>query len=167
MKIEDLLKRTPESSSYDLNDLFIDFPSADLSELYENIDLSSQFLYSSLNLPDDLINTRLRTDTFKHFNFDYRRFWNIRAVYFDGVPVAILRNAGRSGDDHKSIFIINKGMYLDMIEYLSLLLNELIIKDKIKTLKENDTVKEISVNEDIKDLTNFYGSSLDGYFERY
>jgi len=79
---------------------------------------------------------------------DDRRYWQVAGVWFDDIPVMIIQNAGREGDDHARRFITNEDAYLDMVDYIRNLLNPNIC-DKV-----------YSVEEDIKDLIEFYGYKL-------
>jgi hypothetical protein len=42
---------------------------------------------------------------------DSRRYWELCTAWFDNQPFMIIRRAGREGDDHKSRFITNVGLF--------------------------------------------------------
>lgn len=103
-------------------------------------------------------NNKVVIKTIKEFYFDYRRFWALRTVWFDEVPVMVIQNAGREGDDHDARYITNENAYREMIVY-------------IKTLIPVEQIEELpdllGENIDLSSLTNFYGNELNGYFERH
>ena len=70
----------------------------------------------------------------------------------------IVQNAGREGDDHAKRFITNKDVFTSMLSYIHTL---------IVPRFEIDDEDVITLDEERKDLHDFYSNSLDGYFERY
>ena len=146
MKPIELYERKPESESLDLNFLrgtYYDH----LAELGENqytLDLSQ----------NKLVVIRF----YKMFNFDARRFWSLASVWYEGLPVMIIQNAGREGDDHHERFITDRDLYYRMLGYIwSISLN------KHEELKGD----LVDPNVDVPGLTSFYGNSLDGHFEHH
>lgn len=112
--------------------------------------------------PEGLTPERARFEyrIIKHFDFDYRRYWRLATVWFDNRPVMITRNAGREGDDHRSRFVTcSSTLYIDLIKYLT----DLIMEHNTYTPAIEDFV---GINTDVPTLTEFYGNSLDGYFEK-
>jgi hypothetical protein len=113
-------------------------------------------------LDRDYRNTFNQTDrivckVYKHFDFDFRRFWRLASIWMDGEPVMIIQNAGREGDDHATRFITDLGKYREMVRLL-------------RSLQWNVTVDDVDVvhaDEVINNLDSFYGNYLDGPFERY
>lgn len=106
-------------------------------------------------------NTKIVIKYYKNFSFDGRRIWILASVWFENIPIMIIQNAGREGDDHARRFVINAEHYLRMCNYI----NSLI---PVPNLLE-DTVKNlISLDEEVgRHLTEFYGNSLDCGFMTY
>ena len=160
MTPNDLYKRMPEDSHYDISIL--------VGCYYNHI---PEVQCQTWNLDEDKArkDERIMFKVYKDFDFDGRRFWRLASVWVrvglhGGTmmykPVMIIRNAGREGDDFQDRIITNHELYQDMIKYLATL------------VKPNDQIKpdekEIrDPNVDIPDLTEFYGNELDGHFERY
>lgn len=103
-------------------------------------------------------NDKVTIQTVKEFYFDYRRFWALRTVWFEGVPVMVIQNAGREGDDHDARYITNEGAYRNMVAY---------IKTLIPVEQEEDLEDLLDESVDLSSLTEFYGNELNGYFDRY
>lgn len=144
MKPRELYERKPESVSNDLKIL--------KGCYYDHI--------FELNLEDGLIeqidnNEKIQIKYYKYHSFDSRRIWSLASVWFDGSPVMIIQNAGREGDDHHAKFVTDEIKYIEMLQYI----NELLPKH---TYNVKDFYGE---DQDIPNLTNFYGNELDGYFE--
>lgn len=110
--------------------------------------------------------TRIVINYYKDFDFDGRRFWRLASVWLDDIrerpspskPVMIIQNAGREGDDWHKRFITDSALYQEMVAHLHSLtsMSSIDIKDEL-----------CDPEEDIKNLTEFYGNKLDGLFERY
>lgn len=100
---------------------------------------------------------RVAIHYYKNFDFDGRRFWRLVGVHIDGAPVMILQNAGREGDDHSKRIITNAAGYAKLIGYL-------VTLGEAAPEKGTLYVKE---DQEVADLTEFYGNSLDGHFQRY
>ena len=102
-------------------------------------------------------NTKAEIKTLKDFDFDGRRCWSLRTVWFEGKPFMITQNAGREGDDHRQRFITDVEVYKKFVDYVKSLTNtqEYYLEDVIE------------VDEDYPNLINFYGNDLFGNFERY
>lgn len=124
---------------------------------YNHIE-ESGLKYGSLDfaLVTDNVNERVKIKYLKDFNFDYRRFWRLASVWYDGIPVMIIRNAGREGDDHYSRFITNKEAFHEMCLHIRSLV----------PLQVEEIIDVIDSEKDIKDLLEFYGNHLNGYFDR-
>jgi hypothetical protein len=98
---------------------------------------------------------------YKDFDFDGRRFWRLASVWIGERPVMIIQNAGREGTDHHSRFITDETAYRNLIAICAKY-------RKPSYLDNNETMKDlVAPDHDIKDLTAFYGNSLDGRFDRY
>jgi hypothetical protein len=106
------------------------------------------------NLNNELITIK----TLKYFDFDGRRLWLLRTVWFKDSPVMIIQNAGRGGEDHYERFITNATLFKDMLLYIC-------------SLQVNEDINNYAgvFNPDTRDesLTSFYGNDLDGKFEKY
>ena len=102
---------------------------------------------------------RISIRIYKEFDFDGRRFWRLASIWLDDSPVMIIRNAGREGDDHVSRFVTDRKKYIELVAHIL----------SLKRLEEDDINCEDVVEPDaeIKDLLDFYGNSLFGWFERY
>lgn len=90
-------------------------------------------------------NTRVQIRALEYHEFDYRRYWELATVWFDGKPVMITQNAGREGDDHSKSFITDAVVYGEMLGYLISLAGV-----------DNDDL--IDPNVPRGDLTAFYGA---------
>lgn len=102
-------------------------------------------------------NCKVEIKTIKDFDFDGRRCWTLRTIWFESSPVMIIQNAGREGDDHRERFITNHELYKNMIKYIKSLINQ---EDFSSDCVINDS-------EDRDDLISFYGKNLNDQFERY
>jgi len=144
----ELYARTPESITFELYCLmgcYYNFiPEIEESDFHWNGELKG--------------NTRISIHIYKDFNFDGRRFWRLASVKFDDDFVMIIQNAGREGDDHTARFITNENAYVKMVEYIRTLL---------PVIPEEGREDVVSENDNFPGLADFYGNSLDGYFERY
>ena len=103
--------------------------------------------------------TRVSLKIYKDFDFDGRRFWRLLSVWFDNTPVMILQNAGREGDDWVGRIITDGEMYNNMMNHIRSLFR----------YKHDDEFDGDLCDPDVDypSLTEFYGNSLDGSFERY
>lgn len=109
---------------------------------------------------------RIQVKIYQDFDFDGRRFWRLASIWyemqtdaftFEHLPVMIIRNAGREGDDFSDRFITNPEAYKQMVAH-------------INTLKKFDKAELddcVDPAEPVDSLLEFYGNSLDGHFERY
>lgn len=95
----------------------------------------------------------------KEFDFDGRRFWRLATVWFEGLPVMVIQNAGREGDDHEARFITNTELFNKMCRYIESIAN---VSDDAVCLDVYNEDQEIGAK-----LTTFYGNTLNGHFERY
>lgn len=146
MKASDLYKMTPESETKNLECLKGCYYSH-IPEL-EDVDWLG-----------DLENEKVTIKTIKHFDFDYRRYWNLSTVWFEDSPVMIIQNAGRDGDDCNNRFITNESSYREMVTYIKSLVSD----NEYATFLED----LIDADEDVPNLTEFYGNKLTGHFEKH
>lgn len=102
---------------------------------------------------------RVAVKVYKDFDFDGRRFWRLVSVWFDNNPVMILQNAGREGDDSVDRIITDKKHFTLMMAHILSLFRFKQDDEFIEDLQDPD--------EDYPTLTEFYGNSLNGKFERY
>jgi hypothetical protein len=109
-------------------------------------------------LPYPALSDRVEIRIIKQFDFDGRRFWRLATVWLDGYPVMIIQNAGREGDDHSARFITDALRFREMCAHIAALMVHHV------TALSEDTV---DLNQEIEQLTSFYGNELNGPFERY
>jgi hypothetical protein len=108
---------------------------------------------------------RVEIRVFKHFNFDYRRFWRLAAVYLDGEPVMITQNAGREGDDHAHRYILDEERYRELVGLIASMPRK--PNDHIVHQKDQDRTSVVKMDEQLGDkLEKFYGDELDGLHGR-
>lgn len=99
---------------------------------------------------------RVQIKYYKNHCFDGRRVWILASVWFDQLPVMIIQNAGREGDDWAERYITEVERYCLMIEHI-----QSILPITIQT-NPDDTVDQ---HNDIQSLSSFYNYDLDGYFD--
>lgn len=102
-------------------------------------------------------NTRIQIRYIKDHCYDGRRTWTLATVWLDHNPVMIIQNAGREGDDHSRRFITDRARFIDMCVYIRSLINE----------NDPSGIEEIDPDEEMSDLTCFYGRSLYDSFRHY
>lgn len=101
---------------------------------------------------------RMEIRIIKFFDFDGRRFWRLATVWLDNKPIMVIQNAGREGDDHEERFITDPDGFRELGQHLRTIL-------KMREEPLEDVVKPDEVLG--RKLIDFYGNSLDSYFERY
>lgn len=144
MKAIDLYNMTPESETNELGYL--------KGFYYDHIPEIQESLWGY-----ETTNEKIVIKTIKDFDFDGRRCWTLRTVWFEGNPVMILQNAGREGDDHRERYITNITLYEQMLSYMKSLIGT-------ESLSDDCCIDEYK---DYDFLDTFYGNSLNGKFERY
>lgn len=92
---------------------------------------------------------KIKTKTHFFHSFDYRRYLSLQSVWFEDVPVMIIQEAGREGDDHTDEFITNFEKYTDMINFI-----------RSCYYKSPDSHMVYDGEEEIPELTNFYGYDI-------
>lgn len=100
---------------------------------------------------DVVTSDRIRIDILKEVTFDHRHIWRLSTVWFDDLPVMIMQNAGREGDDHASRLITDAARYQDMVAHL---------KELLPSLPE-PWMGEYGTADNITNLTCFYRRSFD------
>lgn len=98
-------------------------------------------------------NTRVSYKEPYYYNFDGRRDISLRVVYFDDVAVALTQNAGREGDDHEELFVLNRSLFIECVNYIDSLCGKVEF-DRFASLNVIDE------NYDKEDLTTFYGYNV-------
>lgn len=97
---------------------------------------------------------------YKDFDFDGRRFWRLSSAWFRGKPVMIMQNAGREGDDYVGRFITDYPLFNTMVIHIEGLI-------RLKICREAAIKDVVNPDNQVPNLDDFYGNSLDGYFTRY
>lgn len=92
----------------------------------------------------------LETRVFHDENFDGERYWRLAGMYLDDKPFMIIQNAGRGGRDHTQRFITDGEVFLEAVKRIRKL-----------TIPEDVVPSE----EDLPELTNFYGCSLTSFYD--
>ena len=149
----ELLARPVESVEMDLSIL--------VGCYYNFVPEATQDMNEFVCPQDDRIDIRV----FKHFDFDYRRFWRLAAVYLDNAPVMIIQNAGREGDDHAHRYLLDEARYRELVGIVA----SMPRKPNDHSVSEEDQKRTsiVKIDEDLGDkLTGFYGDALDGGFWR-
>ena len=94
----------------------------------------------------------------KDWCFDGSRVWQLATVWFDGDPVMIIQNAGHEGDDYTNRFITHVGNFIKMCAHIRGLL----------PVESSEFINDlVDADQQIEELTNFYGYNLDGHFDRW
>lgn len=112
---------------------------------------------SAEHLPAEDPGKRVELRCYKDWCFDDRRTWRLASVWFDGKPFMVIQNAGREGDDHYKRFVTDEETYVATVTYLKTLCPAAVTKVE----------DVVGPNDEVVGLTEFYGNSLDGHFERY
>lgn len=81
---------------------------------------------------------------------DVRRYWRLASVWVDGMPVMVIRNAGREGDDFADRIITDLKRYELLLE----------IVGSLRSCKREDGTQSVDPDVNIKDLESFYGQSI-------
>jgi hypothetical protein len=113
--------------------------------------------YNHIPELDGLYDDGLIIKTIAHFQLGGRRYWNLSMVYFGIIPIMMVQNAGREGDDHAHRFIINVDSYKEIMEYYG--------KGHDITINDDTSIIE-DLEEYCRNYTEFYGNDIensDGY----
>ena len=120
----------------------------------------SHDLYSALNHTEadhyDIepeTDERIEVREYKHVDFDGTRNWWLGSVWFDGRPVLIFQEAGRSRSDHYEKWIVDPDAYWDLVKYSYTLPRT---EDAHHNQFATDLDKEMG-----DELTSFYGCTLE------
>lgn len=152
------------TSAQELYEREPEYVTHDLSVIYDHIDETDIWNYnigkyeSGMDTNADRIDIRV----LKHFDFDFRRFWQLATVWFDGCPVMICQNAGREGYDHVARYITDRDKFLEMCSYI-----KTWIAERFEPINKTPMVRTHDLTKKCDYLTEFYGNKLDGKFERY
>jgi hypothetical protein len=104
---------------------------------------------------------RFEIHEFYHVKEDYRRYWSLAGIKFDGDFVAITQSAGREGQDHCRVYIIDQVKY----DVLRLFLKMVLILVEHQADDRTEPPK-VSLDDSADDLFKFYGHDVrhDRYF---
>lgn len=128
------------------NEIFSLKPLKISSDIWEVVNELDELTHC--RLPDVDPAGRITLHTYAYFDFDGRRTWCLKGLYFDGQPCAIFQSAGREGDDHRAHFITNRQVFIMAMAYL-------------ETLNTNGfSSNVIDPETDMPELTHFYGHDL-------
>ena len=100
-------------------------------------------------------NKKVEIRYIKNHCYDGRRVWILATVWFEGIPVMAIQNAGREGDDFSRMFVTNEDQYCNMVNYLK----------QFQTGEGDYPLPIYDPNEVRSDLTNFYNQGLQDEFE--
>jgi hypothetical protein len=115
--------------------------------------------YNNDHSLDGLYDDGLIVKTIAHFQMDGRRYWNLSMVYFGIIPIMLVQNAGREGDDHAHRFIFNVEKYKEIMECYGNG-HDITVND--------DTTIVGDLEQPFRIYTDFYGNDIensDGYGE--
>lgn len=129
------------------------------SELYartpRRIDKTLYHLIDHLPELNDLYHTEsqnelIETHFYEDHCFDGERVWQLAGVFYKGLPVMIIQNAGRGGRDHSDRFITDRARFLEMLAY-------------IRHIIGSDVIFVHPVDTDIATLDSFYSHTLEDF----
>ncbi len=126
--------------------------STDLDDLVGFCTRSFLYELQGIEIPEKHVNKAIVIKTLAYKDFDGRRIWELRTIWFSGFPIMIIQNAGREGEDHTKRYITDVDIYHNMLEYL-----QHIAPPRVDP--ENDDI--IDPEEDIEGLTDFYSCRLE------
>jgi len=96
------------------------------------------------SLPPQFDLQNLEWRLFGQIYIDHRRWHHLAAIYLDGLPVMIITNAGREGDDHSERFVLNQHKLWELV--------------KLVSPKAEITI--VDLDHDLPTMTNFYGKEI-------
>ena len=152
MTIEELLALEPKSILADVSEIPALFMDDDLLESNFWYSPNSEFLKNS---------GRFEVHEFYHWDMDHRRFWSLAGIKFDSKWVAITQCAGRSGDDHRRVFILNEDGYNGLILFMKMIV---VWVEHTKNPKDHP-VRTMADSAD--DLFTFYNEDVRQTFSRW
>ena len=120
------------------------------TERFKEITIGDLYGLSEAEL--QCLNERVVFRIIRNVSVDYERNWLLGAVWFDNLPVMIVQNAGRGGQDHEATYITWLNQYNSMIQFIISVINN----------NKESMVNKIVINdrEDLPFLDTFYGRSL-------
>ncbi|MCY9308843.1 hypothetical protein MOF23_07650 [Bacillus inaquosorum] len=128
-------------------------------EISNELSLLAGFYYNHLpeieDIPYGLEQDKVSIKIYADYEYDWSRFWRLASVWFEDIPVMIIQNAGRDGDDHRERFITDEKAYENLVSYVK----GLIPKEEV------NNPDLIDLEEDITGLSEFYGWSLEQLYD--
>ena len=102
----------------------------------------------------DQIEIRIISEVVKYHRSEvvkyHRIVWRLATVWFDNKPVMVIQNAGKYGHEHSKKFVTDRKTYKRMCDHIK----ELI------SIENEDDIKEIDADKNIKGLVKFYGHRI-------
>lgn len=98
-------------------------------------------------------NDRVEIKEIVSYCFDGRRVWDLNTVWFDGMPVMVIQEAGRDGDDHTDNYVTDYPKYREMVNYI------------LSLPKDNDNCTRLNPDTDEPNLTTFYNHTLSDFYD--
>jgi hypothetical protein len=96
-------------------------------------------------MPADADLSGLEWRLFGQIYIDHRRYHHLAAVYLHGLPVMIITNAGREGDDHSERFVLNEHKVWELAKLVSTTATETPV---------------VGLDQDLPSMTFFYGEEI-------
>jgi hypothetical protein len=162
-----VVPETPASLPTTPNQLYLREPDRTLNDSYSDLSWLRGYDFDHVPevqgaLPEHADpQGRVAIRVYQHVRFDPTRYWRLASAWIDGQPFMITQNAGRDGYDWHRRIITSAPLYLRAIGHLQSIVTRPFVDESM----EKDVVDaDVELAEK---LTSFYGSTLDGYFDRY
>jgi len=129
------------------------------NQIYDVIDILNQY-DSSIDHHDTKVylNEKVATKRVHYQDLEHggKYTWELTTLWFENNPVAIIQMAGRYGESHQELFVTNKTLMDNAIDYLRKLIDE----EEVETDK-------FMIDEEVEldKLTNFHNHSLDEFYQ--
>jgi len=107
-------------------------------------------------LPSEDPGRRVELRFYKDWCFD-SWIWALASVWLDGTPFMIVQNAGPEGEHYSERFVTDGVTYTEAVKYLK----------SICLVSAQTVTRVVSPDDEIDDLTEFYGNRLGGHFKIY
>lgn len=123
--------------------------------LYHLINVHLNDEVSPYDLDLDVVEAEKRIEVRELVNhdFDGRRVWMLRTIWFDGKPVMVVSASGRDADEYHDRWITDGNQYADMIRYL---------RSFTPQTQERGFVE---ASAKIPAMTEFYGSTIHDFYD--